>query len=444
MMQIYDGERGFAGPCFAYVEAHMPSAVQSGADPRRFAGAVGNMPSRLMASVPTRLALLRIAVAVAFGSGMLLSPKLWFAQRDVPLVPVAGWLPNMVAPWDQLWWLALLMSLAAIAIVPRSSWPSRVFLLLLLPLLALDQLRWQPWVYQYLVMLAVLSLPSAGPVPSEADNSPLNACRLILCMTYIFSGLQKFNASFPENVGSWLLCPVQDVFELHPFPGSQLLVAAVIWMRNHAWILAATETAIGVGLLIPQTRTLSVVLAAGMHLLVLFVLGPLGYNFNSVVWPWNAAMIVFVFILFLGSRARPWQVQWPGRSAAHWLAAVLFGLLPVLNFWNYWDSYLSSALYSGNTLTAEVELRENLYEKLPASAQKHCSRGNGVYRPLDLEGWSMGELNVPLVPERRIYLSIALQLGTGASQPDDCVLLIKERPHFTSMQRQITRIDCGR
>jgi len=38
-----------------------------------------------------------------------------------------------------------------------------------------------------------------------------------------------------------------------------------------------------------------------MHLFILTMFGPMGLDWNNIVWPWTAAMAVFDVLLFAGA-----------------------------------------------------------------------------------------------------------------------------------------------
>jgi len=67
------------------------------------------------------------------------------------------------------------------------------------------------------------------------------------------------------------------------------------------WTIASApvvELAIGLALWVPSLRRAAIAAAVVLHLAALLFLGPLGYNYNWVVWPWNLAMIGLVWALF--------------------------------------------------------------------------------------------------------------------------------------------------
>ncbi len=131
-----------------------------------------------------RLLFLKIALALAFLGGFLLSTKLWIASRSYPLTPLFGWLPAVPSPVDQLWFGSLCLLLAAIALTRRSRKYLLAFVVLAGLLSLFDQSRWQPWFYQYLFMFMALIVYPWGEQNLEKRELALNICRLIVASTY--------------------------------------------------------------------------------------------------------------------------------------------------------------------------------------------------------------------------------------------------------------------
>jgi hypothetical protein len=321
--------------------------------------------------------------------------------------------------------------LVGIALAPRG----RALVLLFAGLAAAwslwDQSRWQPWFFQYLFMLAAFALCPWPPGRSGAaePQAILNTGRFILAATYIWSGLQKCNWNFVHEIYPWLLEPfLSEPAREAVMPGA--LVAPVL------------ETAIGVGLLLPATRRVSLVLVLGMHAALLVCLGPLGHGWNNVVWPWNVAMMAAACVLFwrtpdVSCRA----IVRPGASVYRWVVVVLFGVMPVFSFVSLWDSYLSASLYSGNLIDAELLISETVHARSPDLVQRCCNRQDDGRYKVDVLTWSMEELNVPPYQEPRIFRTIARRFCALAEQPTDVVLVIRGRPHMVTGARQATQED---
>ena len=277
-------------------------------------------------------------------AGLLLSPKLWVSTRFYPLTPVAPFLKPLPYPFDYAVYILLLALLAATVVAPRlsSRWWIAASVLLLAALCAQDQSRLQPWCYQYAFMLMALAAPSA--------ETSLNVCRLIVAAIYFWSGAQKLNPYFAPGTFTWLAHPLA----LH-FPA--LVIKA-------GYAAPFVEMACAIGLLTRKFRTAAIVGLIAMHACILLAIGPLGHGFNTVVWPWNIVMVVFLLLLFRHSETRGREILWgPGRFQR--VVLLLFGLAPALSFFNLWDSYLSAALYSGNKNQGAIYMTQAVADHLP-------------------------------------------------------------------------------
>jgi hypothetical protein len=306
-----------------------------------------------------------------------------------------------------------------------------------------DQNRWQPWFYQYLLMFAVLALAPAPDDP-ECGEASLNACRLIVAAIYFWSGLQKLNINFTDDNYPWLMEPVLK----------HLPEAWHEFVNGRGWVAASVECGIGLGLLVWPLRPLAVLAALAMHLLILFCLGPWGHKWNTVVWPWNLAMMAFVVILFVWTRpVKPWHILWPRRCLFACVTLVLFGVLPLLSFFERWDHYLSAALYSGNTPSASVFITPEVYDQLPADARRHARLRFGepadqadaacAYE-VDLFAWTMAEMNVPPYPAERIARGVSRRLGNLPRSDEEkpgvrVILLLEGRSDWLTGKREQRR-----
>ena len=287
-----------------------------------------------------------------------------------------------------------------------------------------DQGRWQPWFYQYFIMLAAL-----GFYGWRNHQAALNACQLIIICTYIWSGVQKFNVNF-----AW---------ETWPDIAGPLLRFLPEGMKRLPTFLILTvpllEVAIGLGLATRRYRSVSVIFAIATHIFVLILL--LSSGENTVVWPWNIAMALFVVVLFWQDSETSASNFLVPKNAFQALVLLLFTVLPALSFFNLWDSYLSSALYSGNTDQAVIYVSPALIERLPAAIHPHIWQSTQPFF-LDINRWAYGELNVPVYPEPRIYRRVAQQICRYAENSPDIVLRIKEKPNPFTGLRKSEYYDC--
>ncbi len=77
--------------------------------------------------------------------------------------------------------------------------------------------------------------------------------------------------------------------------------------------------------------------------------------------------------------------------------------MPALSLVNLWDHYLSSSLYSGNRTSGTIYFDDGVFDRLPEGIQDYVSDEGPNRGSLDINDWSLGELNVPSYPEPRIY-----------------------------------------
>jgi hypothetical protein len=372
-------------------------------------------PSRPDAATPLdlrRVTLLRVMLPIGAAAGGLCSWKLWISShRLFPSTPVWSWLPQPPFPLDFAFAGSLLVLMAAVAVSARPARSIQVLLVLLAALGVLDQSRWQPWMVQYAVMFGSLLLfPwSTRPLtawPANQVSAGLHACRLFMVCMYSYSGLEKLGYGFATVLPDI----VAPLFRWLHFRADNLSERALLPL---AIPLALVECASGVMLAFPQTRSAAAVCLILMHVALLWWLGPLGTNWNYVVWPWNLMLIGLLLLLFW--RQPAWSLQDIWRS--HWYSkviALVFGVLPLLTVAGVWDSYLGFSVYTGNIKRAIVHISPTQIPELPQTIRQY-TLSDGV---IDIDRWCYTELGVPIYPETRVFVSVGRQvaqwLGSGA------------------------------
>jgi uncharacterized membrane protein YphA (DoxX/SURF4 family) len=387
----------------------------------------------LALDVATRLNYLRLVVVGAYVCGIVLSPRLWFGVgRTFPRIPVVSGLPAFILVHDYLLSILLLAALILATVVKRPNAYLVAAVVLTALLVVFDLTRLQPWVYQYVLMLAVLAYWRA----LETTQSILFVLRLVMATLYFWSGVQKLNWSFGHEVFPGLLSGAG--IHLPATFGSYLPVLAIL--------VGACEMLIGIGLLVRRTRKASVLLALVMHVLVLVLL--LVARRNNVVWPWNVGMMAMVVLLFrrfdhsIGWR-KLWS--WQGTDLLSYLPRVviiLCALMPALSFPGWWDLYLSAALYSGSAPVGVARISEQVRGRLPLGAQQQVFATGRGELILPFYEWSLAELNVPPYPEARAYRQIARQVCIYEVSPGEVQLIVKERPALIDGSYVLHRSDC--
>jgi hypothetical protein len=371
-------------------------------------------PAGVVDVAANRLFWLKTTVILGFCTGLSMSPSLWIAPRSYPLAPVSSLVPMIDGALARGLYFALFLLAAVALLVPKPRWSIAAFLAVIAAFCLADQTRWQPWVFQYSCLLAVIALYAGNG--ADGQTRALNIARLIVAFTYIFSGLQKINFNFAANDFPWIVQPITGVFPL-----------ATGFVRGAGMAVPLVQLAFGIGLLTRRYRRAALILAVAMHLFILAMFGPAGLNWNNIVWPWTAAMAIFDILLFSGAEFSWHDILWRRRDPCHLAAVALFAILPFLSFFNLWDSYLSAALYSGNLTEAEIYLSDAGAASLPAAIRSRLVRTSPNTNILNLQRWAIEDLNVMPYPETRVYKAIARHVCGDLRDRTQLVLIVREQ-----------------
>lgn len=368
----------------------------------------------ILAAEP-RLRWLRAVLLGATLLGMLSCLPLWLAAREYPLVPIFASWPILPAASGPFFLGVTLFSLLAAIKFFR---PAIIFFLIAtLYLYTCDQNRGQPWMYLYWVMLLLNLLP---------ERTALAACRVALSLVYLWAGIQKLNVTFFHAIPAWFI---------QPATGWGLPASVVAAVHASVWLTPFFEMFIGIAVWFPKTRWPAIGLAAVLHGAALLFLGPLGHNVNLVVWPWNLAMIALLVVLFVAKECAglPQTLRELRRSLCGATIVGLFGLLPALSFFGWWDSYFSFALYSANLAKADLYVTDSFRDRLPARLQRFVlpvENFNPAFQlPLVFEHprWAASELGAPPLPEPRGYAVMFRHIAAYATSDADCRMIVETR-----------------
>jgi hypothetical protein len=388
-----------------------------------------NDTESLALDLDRRLAWLRIVTAIALVSGFVLSWRLWISSRLFPFSPVISSLPAIPFPFDYIWFVGLIGLLVAIAVAVQPGRLVMVFLVSAGLLSLFDQMRWQPWFYQYFFLLAGLGICAWKKAAAKTNRTALNSSALIIVSTYFWSGVQKLNATFLSQTWPILSKPALRFFAL----GRGLPI-------SFGLSIPLLEIGMGLGLMTRRFRKAAVITAVVSHAVILGLLVSSGEN--TVVWPWNIAMGCFVVILFWQNKESSIRRIVRPRHPFHILVLILFGILPALSFVGAWDSYLSSALYSGNDYQAAVYVDPSVMAQLPVSLHQYVWQGDPPMF-LDINRWAYGELNVPVYPEPRVFRRATERLCEYAGNSGDVKLAISDQPDLLTGRRESQYYDCN-
>jgi hypothetical protein len=364
--------------------------------------------------------------------GVALSPHLWVGHRDYPLTPVTPMLSHIPAAINTTLFVVFVCALAATVVLRRQNWAITVALLAGTLLVCLDQSRLQPWFYEYILILFAVRYFSSTSADTTQRLGSINACRLIMASIYSWSGLQKLNPGFSSDMFPWLVAPLVGVLPNTVRPAALSVGFIVPWI----------ELLIGLGLLIRSTRRSAIFGAISMHCFLLLALGPLGHDSNDVVWAWNIVMIALVVVLFHGTPpVGLMTIASPDGKPYRWLVLFAATLAPALSLFGVWDHYASWALYSGARNEATISISQELRDRLPDSIAQHVYQDGGN-STVDISEWSATDLNVPIYPEVRVYLSITRALCRYSSAPQD-VRLDLTRIYMLGAKRKRSLYNCS-
>jgi hypothetical protein len=348
------------------------------------------------------------AALAGFTLAMLgLSAPLWVGGGTFPKVPFVPALPALAggAAWARF--AALIAAVAAGVLYPRA-WMAAIGAGAWM--VAEDQHRFQPWAYQFgLCALAMATLPAPRA---------LACCRVVMVALYVHSGLSKLDATFARELGPLFLSVLLRPAGLDPYAWPGPIRAGL------ALCLPLAELLVGLGLVPRATRRLALAGAIGLHLTLLFLLGPLGLGHSTIVLAWNLALIAQNALLF-GAEPPRWPALWaaPGRARAAPILALLAGAvaLPLGERRGLWDSWPSFAVYASHAERTAIDVHVTELAGYPPEVLAHVAaegdRPASLWRRVDLTSWSRAERGTPVYPQSRAAHGVAEALADWGGKP---------------------------
>jgi hypothetical protein len=337
--------------------------------------------------------------------------RLWIPHDHVPQVPLAFF----AASWPEWFqWSALVGLIAGLVVTLFAVAPRIVQTALFMfaagvtVLITGDQLRMQPWAYQFVILALVLAL--------AADSEVLPLARLFIASFYIYSAITKLDHSFLHTLGQQFLSALGAAVgqSLDHWSERARLTAALAFPIG--------ELAIGLALLASRLRRAAVVGAIVLHVLLLVILGPWGLHHKPGVLLWNAYFIAQDVIVFWPGRA----VQTAIRPATHIQAATAGAgrfstgaaraialaaiVLPLLGPTTWFDMWPSWGLYASNSERTLLLVHRQAVADLPTELQVYCEAGDASIEPwlsLRIDRWVLESHDAPIYPQNRVQMAIA-------------------------------------
>jgi hypothetical protein len=397
-----------------------------------------------------RLSLFRQSVAVAVIALLGATWRLWVPQQTFPQVPLVwiSWFgtDQRVIGWIQYAALAS-MFLAAVGMAIPNGWSNGVrptwlrsilsraaigFPLGFLATVLIDQHRLQPWAVQFFALAILFDSYRRKGADSHARSAGpatdgLRLARTLVLGIYFWSALGKIDSQFAYTVGSQMVATIAGWFAIDAWTWDRDLLASV------AVGLPVYEGLTAMFLFWKPARRIGVAMAVAMHGVLLAALGPWGLGHHSGVLLWNLFCCVQAILLFWPSvpgealtastsRLTPRRSHWLPRGL---IAAML--LLPIGERFGFYDHWLSWALYAPHSSRVTLTIPQGAIGRLPESLRDTMPRNpnSDFFVTVPLDRWSLETLGVPIYPQSRFELGVAIAVVRRAGLDRDARLDVR-------------------
>jgi hypothetical protein len=251
------------------------------------------------------------------------------------------------------------------------------------------------------------------PVTHEREKSILISLKWIIAGVYVWSGIQKLNPAFIDGTFAQIIKTTAIKTEFED-------------IRNLGYMIPVIEFLIGIGLLTAKFRRIALIAAVTTHVFILVYLASNGVDQNTVVYPWNAAMIFFISLLFWNKKENHLlSVGKISRTSFAVIPVLLVWAVPILNFFGLWDHYLSFSLYSNKPSTFYIAVEESEIHKVDKRLDNYFAEIPGLTggQLIDINKWSYGELNVPFYPETKAFKKLSASFCKFGIAEDKLIFL---------------------
>ena len=318
-----------------------------------------------------------------------ISVSLWInIDRQFPLLPILS-IPDVPLLYlDQIINTLSIVFILWLALFPRR----RIILLLLIIIeissLALDQMRWQPLPFQFILFLIAIYL---------SPKRSLSFLYAILVVTYLYSGLHKLNPGFNNEIWSKSL--------LMDWLGVPAEIAYYKWVKLCGYGIGMAELLLGLGLLTRWRKYAQSGLIL-MHILLLLFL--LNTGKNAVIIPWNMLMIIYLSYFWLTGYKELIRYLW--KPIGFRILMIVLFVMPILRFDEAYPPYFSFDLYSGNDKHLFLYTDDEQYRSVANQNFTDYYVFDRKYA-VSMTHWAFNELKVPVPPDMRIFYQLQDELN---------------------------------
>jgi len=343
-------------------------------------------------SLDNRLKFIKIVTAIFMLIGLLMTFKVWTLNHDFPVIKVVGFLPQLGSQTTYFTFILLIIATSVSIFWHKSKIYSLIILLSVL-LLSQDYMRWQPWVYMYGLIFWIVSL-------SKKNNSQqlIWALQLLMAGIYFWAGGHKLNPFFRNTFPLEMAQVLGHLFNIESL--------SIIYKLTYlGFLIPLIEIAIGIGLLFKKYRFYALVTASITHVIIIVFQAPHGFNYFGIVYPWNLAMLLIIWVLFYGDTSKIIFKE-ARKSILLKVIFVLIWLLPSLNIFGLWHNYASFKLYTGNdkylfVVVDKADLNSTLDQFKPYQFNKYKQLNTQFNitankKIISLYDWSINTYHIPL------------------------------------------------
>ncbi len=391
-------------------------------------------------SETNKIQVVTVLILVSCFIQFYLSRELWVPlNRDFPLIPFFEFLPLRLNHFLRI----LLISLMGVSLIFAVIFPNKKMYLLLFSIPAMlfileDAMRLQPWFYIHVIMISLIAFEK-----TITQQNVMRLLKLIVIAIYFWGGFNKLNIAFAWEVFPWLIEPTGlgefyylgfDNLNSFPLPAANYI----------AFVIPIVEIAIAIFLFIPRFRNFGLALCIITHLFSLYSIGPLGQNWNIVVWPWNFEMPILCWLLFYGVREENYFQKYglALKSKVGILILFLFLVAPTLSFFGKWDKGMAMHLYSGNSSQMKFYFEGFQEQLVNSSFAPYLSLDTvSMTSFMKVRYWADAQLGTPMYSEPRYLKKVGAYLCNCLENTNNSGIQIINRNGFYSTQDTL-QISC--
>lgn len=321
----------------------------------------------------------------------LFSYNLWHSERIFPLVPPFEFLENIPNYIHLALFFSALAGIAFVGFFQKNKFILGITIIVEVASCLLDQNRWQPWEYQYLLTFLFHFFYFKN------QKQFVNYFSFLLIVIYLNSGLHKLNGSFLYVVWEQMI-----LIKFFGFNSNQI---SNTFCHFAGLSLGLIEVTAALGCLFFKNKKIYALLLIGMHLFILILVSPIiGVNYNAIILPWNVLMIILILIVFYNNET---SLSFNNLlKSFNIIPFIILGILPFFCFLGLYDNFFSFNLYSGSLKYFRICVDENrispAYKQYFSNKKSFCS----TKKVISGNDWSLKEMNVVIYPEVRFYKGI--------------------------------------